>query len=170
MGGVSASLSYTGGITGRDGNVRNSYNLATINGASYTAGICGYRCHVINSYNLGDVNGTSYVSGLQGTIGSAATSTNSFSMGTIKGTSYVYGTIGSVTGGTWTNVYWYDSNFLDNASTCYSVVDANCTRLTDANYTVLFDPATDLYDTNLPTWDTNWVWSGTAYPKLAWQN
>jgi hypothetical protein len=173
LGTVTGGSSYTGGIIGIYGTVNNSYNLGNVIGSNYVGGVIGYGGSVINSYNLADVSGGTQVGGILGRLTAGTTAINSFTKGTIKGTSSTYGAIGYVSGGVIANIYWYDSNSLDNAGACIHIGDGNCTRLYDNNYSILFDSSTDIYDTNVPFWtfgsDKNWTIRNGDYPLLSWQ-
>ncbi|MBT4597377.1 MAG: LamG domain-containing protein, partial [Candidatus Diapherotrites archaeon] len=163
-----------GGIAGYNyqGTIINCYSTGTVIGNSATGGVLGEQwddAKVYNSYNTGTVIGAAGPVG--GVVGRArGTVVNSFSTGTIIGSAQgSLSKYGSDTTGISTNLYWYDSNSSDDATTCaYGTSDANCTYLDDANYTLLYDSTTDVYDTTLPVWDANWVWSGSAYPILSW--
>jgi hypothetical protein len=164
---VYASL-HAGGVNAYGGSVRNSYNTGTIRSTGiYAGGISGREVTITNSYNAGYVRGTTYVGGILGS-GNSVLVTNSFSTGTVIGTADVNGAIGSKGSGSWINLYWHDSNSFDNGVTCNPLGDLNCTRLTDLNYSLLYNSSTPIFTTN-PAWDANWVWSGSAYPRLAWE-
>jgi hypothetical protein len=187
---------YTGGIIGNGGTITNSYNSGTINGTWEVGGINGQYGIVTNSYNMGAITGTgNYIGGI---IGLAGTITNSYNTGKISGSASVggiggyfdYGSItknslstGSIFGSTFIygagkvvgnaqiyNLYWYDTNTSDNATSCSDIGDANCTiyHYSDTNYTQLYSQSTPLYTTS-PVWDANWVWHANSYPTLSWQ-
>jgi hypothetical protein len=168
-GNINGTRWYIGGIIGIYGTINNSYNTGNVNGTHDIGGINGLGGNVNNSYNTGTIKGLGRVGGVIGYHRNQKFIVNSFSTGTIIGTSNVYGTIGQVQeGGTILNLYWFDSNTLDNATTCYHNGDANCTILNDTNYTQLFNSNTTIYTTE-PAWDNNWTWTGNNYPKLAWE-
>ncbi len=175
--GTVRGTSYVGGITGwllSSSRIINTFSVGEItNTGNYTGGLAGAHSTnsiIDNSYSTGRVMGATYVSGGVGYIESNSMIRNSFSTGTIIGTSSARGIAGGGGNYSISNVYWYDSNSSDTAITCYMSGDANCTKLADTNYTLLYDSATNLYDGNLPYWnDGNWVWNGTTYPRLRWQ-
>ena len=162
---------YSGGINGLNGTVSNSYNTGTVCGNIHVGGINGANGSVINSYNTGTILGTGNVAGIKGLSNNASSIVkNSFSTGSIirrsgVGTTF-YGDVGPFSGGGQIlNVWWYDSNILDNATQCYNTGDANCTIVVDSNYTLLFNQSSSIYTTP-PIWDGNWFWSGLNYPTL----
>ncbi len=178
--GIVTGSSYVGGITGYNyssSRVNNSYFLGQVTGTgTYVGGVVGRNrtATITNSYSTGFVKGTTYPGGLAGYNDVNSIVFNSFSTGTVIGTSYSQGVVGyNPAGSSVINLYWFDSNASDNATTCYYSGDSNCTILSDTNYTLLFDPTTDLYDTNEPFWafgsDANWTARTDNYPILSWQ-
>ncbi len=180
--GSTIGTAYVGGITGYNYTatavINNSYSTGSTTGTgSYTGGLVGrtnVASKIINSYSAGFTTGGNTVGGLVGRNDENALIYNSFSTGTVIGTSSIGGVVGyKVASSAQINLYWFDSNASDNATICYYGGDGNCTKVVDTNYSLLFDPATNLYDSNEPFWtfgtDANWTARDNNYPLLTWQ-
>lgn len=90
---------YTsGGIVGKNGNVKNSFNLAKVISSGASGGICGWQCDISNVYNGGDViNKTNDCSG--GISGGYLNLQNGYNYGNVESNA---GSTGGISG-------WYSS-------------------------------------------------------------
>jgi hypothetical protein len=150
-----------GGIIGRNnGTLINGYSTGRISCSSTDCGgIVGYNASTTtNSYFSGTVIGTTWVGGICGN--NYGTITNSYMTGTFAtGGSYTGGAIGE-NAGTIVNLYWYNAH----ASCCGGGNCADCTKATSESD--FYSQSYDVYDTDSPNWDGNWIWSGSALPTL----
>jgi hypothetical protein len=164
-----ALMSEVGGIGGTvlNGNITNSKNFGSIIGYSYVGGLVGMAGRggsIVNSYSKGSVSGTSVTGGLIGAVSAGyptyPTIKNSFATGELLVSGS--GLIGSNGGSTVTNTWWYNSSNV----CCGSGSCASCTKASGVSD---FYSSSHAVYTTAPVWDSNWVWSGTTYPTLAWE-
>ena len=108
---VNSTGTYTGGITGSGGEIRNSFTTASVTGRAFTGGISGFGLLISNCYAAGKVSG--------GNFSGAIVGTNGYSIKDcifdIEKTGYSVA-IGSNTGGTTSNNKGLSSSEMQNAS------------------------------------------------------
>ena len=184
-GGINTGLikgTNSGGLFGycSNSNVSNSFNtgiienysVSTSNSSGGIIGV-GIACNIAQVYNSGTLKAT-YAQRRGGIAGYALNTyiKNSFSTGTIENANDINGGIigRNYTTGTVTNSYWYSTT---NITACCGVTSCStsCYKNTQPNLFYAHNISTQqhLVYYGSPNWDNNWIWTGSALPKLSWQ-